>query len=441
MFCVPALCAAEPFRRKALPIARLRDPFDDARVALVGARGPVTSQALGEYKMLTKAPVLRIAAPLVAAAGAAIALAQAAPPRPTSPELEALNPPVPADLVLSDERRVPAEQKAAAYEVRGWSAPKTSWGHPSLEGTWSTDDMRGIPFDRPAALGMEEFLDKPQFIERAKRQQAGSDHAANVQTFHRVAYGSRVFGFSSLVVDPPNGRTPALTDEGRARAAAAAGTGSFGPGPFDTFEDFSLYDRCIARGLSAGMTAVLYGNGIVIAQSPDAVTITYEMVHETRVIALDGRPHLQNGVTQYNGNSRGRWDGDTLVVETSGFTDKTSVGSGAPNSTSLRTTERIRRVDPQMIEYRITIDDPATYTAPFTVRAMWTVQPGYEAYEYSCHEGNFAVGGGLSGERAYEREVEEARAKGLPLPRRASMAEIYGAPAEGAEVFDVNQGE
>lgn len=395
--------------------------------------------------MSIKGTTFWFAAALAAASASAIALAQApagaAPPRALSPEVEALNPPVPAGLELSADRRVPAEQKAAAYTNRRWTAPKTSWGHPSLAGTWSTDDMRGIPFDRPQALGMQESLSEPEFVERAKRQQAGSDHAANVQTFHRVAYGMRVFGFSSLVVDPPNGRAPALTADGRARATAAAGNGSFGPGPFDTFEDFSLYDRCIARSLSAGMSAVLYGNGIVIAQSPDSVTITYEMVHETRVIPLDGRPHLANGVTQYNGNSRGRWDGDTLVVETSGFTDKTSLGAGAPNSTSARTTERIRRVDPDMIEYRITIDDPATYTAPFTVRAMWTTQGDYEVYEYSCHEGNFAVGGGLAGERAYERDVAEAKRKGLPIPRRAAMLEIYSAPSESAEVFDINQGE
>jgi hypothetical protein len=393
--------------------------------------------------MSSKHTTLQIAALLAAASASATTFAQApagAAPRVLSPELEALNPPVPADLVLSEDRRVPAEKKAAAYNDRKWTGPKTSWGHPSLQGTWSTDDMRGIPFDRPEALGTQELVSEQQFVERAKRQQAGNDHAANVQTFHRVAYGMRTFGFSSLVVDPPNGRTPALTADGRARAAAAAGNGSFGPGPFDAFEDFSLYDRCIARGLSAGMTAVLYGNGIVIAQSPDSVTITYEMVHETRVIPLDSRPHLADAVTQYNGNSRGRWDGDTLVVETSGFTDKTSVGS-APNSTSLRTTERIRRIDPAMIEYRITIDDPVTYTAPFTVRAVWTTQGDYEVYEYSCHEGNFAVGGGLAGERAYEREVAEAKAKGLPLPRRATMAEIYGVPSEDTEVFNINKGE
>jgi hypothetical protein len=401
----------------------------------------VVDQARGDRSMSNNRTPLQTAVALVLAFAPAIAFAQApagAPRRALSPELEALNPPVPADLKLSAERRVPAEQKAAAYNDREWTAPRTSWGHPSLQGTWSNDDMRGIPLDRPQELGAQEVLTEPQFIERAKRQQAGSDHAQNVQTFHRVAYGTRTFGYSSLVVDPPDGRTPALTADGRARAAAG-GKSSFGSHAFNTFEDFSLYDRCIARGVSAGINAVLYGNGILIAQSPDSVTITYEMVHETRVIRLDGRAHLADGVTQYTGNSRGHWEGDTLVVETTGFTDKTSIGS-APNSTSLRTTERIRRVDPAMIEYRITVDDPMTYTAPFTIRAMWTTQPSYEVYEYSCHEGNYAVSGGLSGERAYERDVEEAKRKGLPIPRRSTM-DIYGAPPEGAEVFDVNKGE
>jgi hypothetical protein len=391
--------------------------------------------------MSIKGTAIHTAAALVAAFAPAIALAQApagAPRRAPSPEIEALNPPVPADIVLSEERRVPAEKKAAAYNDPKWVAPKTSWGHPSLQGTWSTDDMRGIPLDRPEALGTQEFLSEEQFIDRARRQQAGSDHAANVQTFHRVAYGSRVFGFSSLVVDPPKAAHP--RDGRRTCASLAAATGSFGPG-IRPFEDFSLYDRCIARGLNAGMSAVLYGNGIVIAQSPDSVTITYEMVHETRVIPLDGRAHLADGVAQYNGNSRGHWEGDSLVVETSGFTDKTSISAGAPNSTSLRTTELIRRIDPEMIEYRITVDDPVTYTAPFTVRAIWTVQPNYEVFEYSCHEGNFAVSGGLSGERAYEREVEEAKRKGLPIPPRSTMIEVYSAPPEGVEVFDVNKGE
>ncbi len=343
--------------------------------------------------------------------------------------------------MLAEERRVPAERKAAAFNDRDWAPPRTSWGHPSLVGTWSTDDMRAIPFDRPPELGTQEFLDEAQFIERARRQQAGSEHAENIETFHRNAWGTRSFGFSSLVVDPPNGRTPALTGGGRARAAAVADQGTFGPGPFHAFEDFSLYDRCIARGLAAGMGAVLYGNGIVIAQSPDTVAITYEMIHETRVIRLDDRPHLGAAIAQYNGNSRGHWEGDTLVVETTGFTDKTSVSSGAPHSRSMRTTERFRRIDPEMIEYRITIDDPATYTAPFTARMIWATQPNYTVYEYSCHEGNYAVSGGLAGEREHERRVAEATARGLPVPRRSTMVEVYSAPPEGARVYDINRGE
>jgi hypothetical protein len=386
---------------------------------------------------------IQTAAAILAAAAPALALAQApagAPARALSPELEALNPPVPADLVLSEDRRVPTEKKAAAYANPRWVAPKTSWGHPSIQGVYSTEDMRGIPFARPAALGTQEFLNEEQFIERAKRQQAGTQHAATVQTFHRVTYGSRVFGFSSLIVDPPNGRMPELTAAGKARAAAEAGNGSFGTGPFDAFDNFSLYDRCIARGMNAGISAVLYGNGIVVAQSPDSVSITYEMVHETRVIPLDGRPHLADGIAQYSGNARGRWEGDTLVVETRGFNEKLAIAGPATNSTSLRTTERIRRIDPEMLEYRVTIEDPETYTAPFTVRAVWSVQPGYEVFEYSCHEGNFAVSGGLAGERAYERDVAEAKAKGLPIPERSTM-DIYAAPEESAEVFDVNKGE
>ena len=388
--------------------------------------------------------IWRIAAIAIAAAPATVIAqgsAGGAAERPISVELQALNPPVPEDLVLADDRRIPAEQTVAAYNDPGWVPPRMSWGDPSLVGTWSTDDMRAIPFDRPRELGTEEYLSEAQFIERARQQQAGSEHAENVETFHRNSWGIRSFGFSSLVVDPPNGRTPELTAEGRARAAAVAGQGTFGDGPFDTYEDFSLYDRCISRSLAAGMGAVLYGNGIVINQSPNAVSITYEMIHETRVIPLDDRPHLSPSIMQYNGNSRGRWDGDTLVVETTGFTGKTSVASGAPHSPGMRTTERIRRVDPEMIEYRITIDDPVTYTAPFTARIMWTTQPGGTVYEYSCHEGNYAVSGGLAGEREHERRVAEARAQGLPIPRRSNMVEVYSAPPEGARVFDINKGE
>ncbi len=349
-------------------------------------------------------------------------------------------PPGGTEVELPEARRTPAEQQAAAYSDSDWEAPRTSWGDPKLEGTWSTDDMRGIPRNRPEELGTQEFLPEEQFLERAREQEAGRQRAVNEETFLRNEWGTRTFGYTSLVVDPPDGRTPPLNEAGRARQQATAGRGTFGTGPFDSFEDFSLYDRCISLGINRGMGAAIYGNGIRIVQSPDAVTITYEMIHETRTIRLDDRPHLHEAVDQYTGNSRGYWDGDTLVIEGQGFTDRTSVG-GAPHSRKLRTTERLSRVDPEMIEYRITIEDPETYTAPFTVRTMWTTQPDYYVYEYSCHEGNGAVGHSLSGEREYERQVAEAIAEGRPVPPRSSGLEVYREPPEDAEVFDINRGE
>ena len=144
------------------------------------------------------------------------------------------------------------------------------------------------------------------------------------------------------------------------------------------------------------------------------------------------------------GNSRGHWEGDTLVVETRNFTDKTSIGgngNGTRHSEAMTLTERFTRVDPDMIEYIATVNDPVTYTAPFTFRLMITTQPNYETFEYSCHEGNGAVGHSLSGERAFEKEVADAVARGETPPQRAQGQGVYGRPAEGAQVFDINAGE
>jgi hypothetical protein len=168
------------------------------------------------------------------------------------------------------------------------------------------------------------------------------------------------------------------------------------------------------------------------------------MIHDTRVIPLDNRAHIDSAVEQYMGNPRGRWEGDTLVVESTNFTDQTSIGingNGTRHSNQLKITERFTRIDPQMIAYTAKIEDPVTYTAPFTIRLMITQQPNYETYEYSCHEGNGAVGHSLSGERAFERQVAEAKAKGEPIPQRTNGMGVYGRPQEGAEVFNINRSE
>jgi hypothetical protein len=346
-----------------------------------------------------------------------------------------------AGLSQESLRSVPAETTAAAVVDPNWEPPRTSWGDPSLEGVWSTDDLRSVPVSRQQRFGERESLTAEEFAERAERDQAGSDVAA-AGDFLQHEYGVRTFGYTSLVIDPPDGRIPELTDAGRALAGTRS-RGTYSPGPFNTFEDFSLYDRCISRGAIGSIMPAIYGNGVQIAQSPNAVAINYEMIHDTRVIRLDDRPPLAGDIRQWVGAARGYWDGDTLVVESGNFNDRTNITGGTPNSEQLKLTERFRRVDPEMIEYLVTVEDPVTLTAPFTMRLMLTTQPGYLFLEYSCHEGNGAVPNSLSGERVYERQVAEAAAQGLPAPRRAvNHNEIRnGDGVDVSDPFDINAGE
>ena len=337
-----------------------------------------------------------------------------------------------AQVKPSALRAVPAETTAAKAKDPSWSPPRTPWGHPDLEGTWTSDDMRGIPTARPAAQAGRESLTPEEFARRAGGDETSRDRAVNQETFLRNEFGVRTFGYTSFVVDPPDGHMPVLTELGLARSKATAGVGTFGTRPFNGFDDFSLYDRCITRGVG-GIFPVLYGNGLLIAQTPDEVVISYEMVHDTRVIPLDDRPRVAPAIKQYMGDARGHWDGDTLVVETTNFTGTVDF-FGVHHSDRATLTERFTRIDPQMIDYRLRLDDPATLTAPFTVRLTITQQPGYQLYEYSCHEGNTAVGSALSGERAYERAVADAVAKGLPVPPRTTGFEVYsGADVEGRQ--------
>jgi hypothetical protein len=339
----------------------------------------------------------------------------------------------PPTMAPSKLRSVPAETTAAKAKDPGWKAPRTPWGAPDLTGIWTSDDMRGIPATRPAAQKDRESLTPEEFLRRAGGDEASRDRAVNQETVLRNEFGVRTFGYTSFVVEPPDGQMPALTPAGQAKQRASAGVGTFGGGPFNDFSNFGLYDRCITRGI-AGIFPVLYGNGLRIMQTPSEVIVSYEMIHDTRVIPLDGRPHVGGSIKQYMGDARGHWEGDTLVVETTNFTDRVGAFNG-PNSDTLKVTERFTRIDPQMIDYRIRVEDPVMYAAPFTIRYTITQQPNYQLYEYSCHEGNGAVGNALSGERAYDREVAEAIKAGKPIPTRAPGGmEVYtGAPVEGRE--------
>ena len=321
-----------------------------------------------------------------------------------------------APSLAAAQARGSADANAARRADPKWRAPKLAWGHPDLEGVWTTDDMKGVPMSRAPQFGTRMYLTDEEFAARAKQRNNARDiDNARTGTF-RNEEGSREFSYTSMVVDPPDGRVPATTAAARARRQPNDG-GSFGVGPWEKVQDFSLYDRCITRGAIGSFMPAVYGNGARIVQTPTHLVISYEMVHDTRIIPLDGRAHLSPSIQQWMGDSRARWDGDTLVIESSNFTDRTSVG-GARHSASLRMTERLTRVDPEMIDYHITIEDPDTFARPWTMRMTITQQRDYEVYEYACHEGNRAMRNALSAERAYEASVQDAIAKGLPVPER-----------------------
>jgi len=304
---------------------------------------------------------------------------------------------------------------AAARVDSSWAPPRTAWGHPDLTGIWTTDDMRGIPQQRPAQYGTRQQLTDQEYADReAQRERARQTQDRGASGTFRNEEGTRSFSYTSMVIDPPDGRIPPRLPESEQRRSTP---GSFGVGPFNSVLDFSLYDRCITRGVIGSFGPAVYGNGARILQTPDTVVISYEMVHDTRIIPLDGRPPLAANIRQYMGDSRGHWEGDTLVIVSSNFTDKTSIG-GTRHSVELRLTERFTRIDPQMIDYEVRVDDPLTWGVPWTLRMTITQQPNYEIYEYSCHEGNIALRHALMGERAYERAAAETAAKGLPPPER-----------------------
>jgi hypothetical protein len=318
---------------------------------------------------------------------------------------------------------VPAEQTAAAARERNWRPPRFSWGHPNLEGTFTSRDMQNVPFERPEAMGTRQFLTPEEFKTRATSgpggfaafvdQQSEDKSRLTLSALDSTERGTRVFGYTSYVIEPENGRLPTMTDEGQRRRRDRGQAN----GPFFTVEDFSYYDRCITRGITGSIMPSLYGDAMRIVQSPTEVAITYEMLHDTRVIPLDGRAQASAGVRQYMGSSVGHFEGNTLVVETTNLTDELAVGR-MPHSEDLKLTEKFTRIDPDMIDYVVTVDDPRTYTAPWTFRMTLTTQPGYEVLEYSCHEGNNFIRTALRAEQQYQQKVADAKAKGEPIPER-----------------------
>jgi len=289
----------------------------------------------------------------------------------------------------------------------GWKLQRTPWGHPDLTGTFSSDDMRGVPLERPEEFGTRQYLTDEEFAARRERNDEEVAQLDEGGTAFLSERGVRSFRQTSLIVDPPNGRMPALTPDGEARRADLQRRRNAPP---DSWLDRSLYDRCLTRGVVGSILPVIYGNGLEIYQTPDSVVIRYEMIHEARVVHLDGRAHVGEEIRTFMGDPVGHWEGDTLVVDTTNFRGETGIGlngNGVPTSAATRLTERFTRVADDRIDYEVRIEDPDTFTAPLTIAMPLTTQPSYRVLPYECHEGNFALANILSAARAEEAGSSE----------------------------------
>jgi hypothetical protein len=321
-----------------------------------------------------------------------------------------------------------AGAQATTATPNGWTVPHTPWGDPDLQGIWPGTAMMGVPLERPLQFGQRRFLTDEEFAARAAPAEPGALTAAPAASRAPVGRGGTGTGppahwgergqpsrQTSLIVDPPDGRIPPMTAEGRARTAAIPASRYYdnnGGDPIGGPENLSVYDRCITRGVIGSMVPVGYNAGNQIVQGPGFVALRNEMIHEVRLIPLDGRPHVSSAIRQYMGDSRGRWDGDTLVVDTTNLTGKTGVGANGRasyHSDALHLTERFTRIDAGTIQYEATIDDPKTWTRPFTIAFPLQLDPGYGMFEYACHEGNYGLRNILSASRAADTASKEHR--------------------------------
>jgi hypothetical protein len=296
----------------------------------------------------------------------------------------------------------------------GGAVLRTPWGDPDIQGLFTTDDELGVPFERPEQFAGRETLSEKEFADRqaqaARQAEADSEEFVAPRTgrggdgtgppAHWLERG-KPSRRTSIVTDPPDGRIPYLNDEARKRAATAVNVRTSGQRPYDAPQALDLYDRCITRGLPHVIFPTIYNNTSQIVQGPGFVAIRYEMIHDARVIPLDGRPQLSSSIRQYFGDSRGHWEGDTLVVEVTNFPAAMVNYRGATGS--LHLVERYRRLDAKTVHYEVTVSDPATFSRPWTAALTLKTSPQPDVFEYACHEGNYAMRHILSGARAAEK--------------------------------------
>jgi len=312
-----------------------------------------------------------------------------------------------AGLLASARLNGQTTKTASKPSAKTWTQSRTADGQPDLQGIWTNATI--TPFERPAALAGKQFLTD---AEAAKLEQQASQNRVDRPPVKGDVGGYNQSWFDSgtkvvsthqtaLVVDPPDGRVPVKPEAEAKRDYDAAHI-------TDSYEYMSVWDRCITRGVPGGMFPAGYNNAYQIVQTPGYVLFLYEMIHEPRIIPLNGQPHLPSNIKEWNGDARGHWEGNTLVVDTTNYNNQgwiaTSAATGRikgiPQSEALHVVERFTRTDANTILYEATIDDPNEYTRPWKVEIPLTRDDDYKIYEYACHEGNHAVENILRGGRA-----------------------------------------
>ena len=295
------------------------------------------------------------------------------------------------------------------------SVLETPWGQPSLQGIWDIHSITRL--ERPDEFAGREFLTPEEASELEQRARSETTDEARQDDINRdlgQAYNDFWWDRAttvvptlrtSLIIDPPDGKVPPLTPDAQTRATVERdhrplrATGGFEGGRgADSWLDRSLWERCITQGLPR-IAGRAYNSNLKIVQTPDHIALLHEQVHEVRIIPLDGTPHLAQSVRQYLGDSRGRWDGKTLVVETTNFGEQTNFRG---STSGLRMVERFTRVDADTLLYRVTFDDPTTWASPWTAEIPWKATAG-PIFEYACHEGNYGMTGTLTGGRAEDK--------------------------------------
>jgi len=307
------------------------------------------------------------------------------------------------------------DSSVAKFAIAAGLAAGVAWGqHPDLQGIWTTATL--TPLERPAEFAGKPVLSDQEALQFAKsmlqqldRDRRDGGNQADVGRGYNELFfdrGTRLAHIgqtipSSLVYDPPDGHIPALTPEATRRIAAERAEARAHPA--DSAADRSLQERCLVFGAGPPMLPGIYNNNFQIVQTQDSVMIMSEMIHDVRIIPLNGRPHLPDSVRLWLGDSTGHWDGSTLVVDTTNFTSKTSFRGSDEN---LHVIERFTRLDPHTIVYEFTIDDPTAFTRSWSARLPLVPSEGL-IYEYACHEGNYALRDILAGAREDERKARE----------------------------------